>query len=337
MSKKRPLLLRPFKSYGTDHHLYAHGRALEDKGVKFGLKQSVFRTIKNIYKQLESNEIKNAPIELELSDGRTYKTTTDGEGYFKFDQEVENLSKLATVEGLIQLTFRYQEIPLGYEVTNENTFDSQLLIPSKEAVYGVISDIDDTILETGVSSLFKWKLLFNTIFKNYDQRIPLKDAPGFYRQLHHTADGKPINPLFYVSNSPWNLYTYLNHFLEVHKFPKGPVLLRDFWTPFDGIAKPKVAHKRRQILHLLDTYPNMRFILIGDSGEKDPIYYSEIADRYPDRIIAIYVRSVKHKRKRKLTLAFMENYTTVPMLLVDDSKEIEAHLKSIGFPLPVLS
>ena len=39
-----------------------------------------------------------------------------------------------------------------------------MLIPSKQAEFGIISDIDDTILHTGLVSTLKWRVIYNTVF-----------------------------------------------------------------------------------------------------------------------------------------------------------------------------
>ena len=109
-----------------------------------------------------------------------------------------------------------------------NRFPGELLIPCDKADYGVISDIDDTIIHTGVVSTLKWKVLLNSIFKSAASRIPLEGAAEFYHKLHRGRSGNNANPIFYVSHSPWNLYRYLEFFLNQNAFPKGPILLRSF-------------------------------------------------------------------------------------------------------------
>ena len=72
-----------------------------------------------------------------------------------------------------------------------------------------------------------------------------------------------MNPFFYTSKSPWNLYAPLVEYLEVQQLPLGPLLLRDF-----GL-RPEKERKRKAIEEILATYPKLKFILSGDSGE-DP-------------------------------------------------------------------
>jgi phosphatidate phosphatase APP1 len=57
-------------------------------------------------------------------------------------------------------------------------------------------------------------------------------------------------------------------------------------------------HKRAAISALLQAYPALPFILIGDSGENDPEVYSDIVRRFPKRIRVIYIRSVNRQPRR---------------------------------------
>jgi phosphatidate phosphatase APP1 len=100
--------------------------------------------------------------------------------------------------------------------------------------------------------------------------------------------------VFYVSNSPWNLYDLLEDFLDVHGIPRGPLLLRD-WSPRTTL-KAGEAHKLAAIQQLLDAYPGLPVVLIGDSGERDPEIYRQVVLRHPGRVLAVYVRDVAPER-----------------------------------------
>lgn len=137
--------------------------------------------------------------------------------------------------------------------------------------------------------------------------------------------------MFYLSNSPWNMYQYLKLFLDFNKFPKGPILLRNFTTPFDRNLKPEKPHKQKEIINILKTYPDLKFILIGDSGEHDASIYTEIAVQYPERILAIYLKSVKHKRQMNRIRSIVDEFKTTPVLMADTSGDAQIHAKENGF------
>ncbi|HET8753718.1 MAG TPA: phosphatase domain-containing protein [Salinimicrobium sp.] len=328
----KKIRLATYLSYGTRSHLYLLGRALDDDELKIVENQSFLHTLKNTYKQFDTNEIAGVEIALRLPNGVVLTTTTNKEGYFLFDKTTSmDLKAYADDKGWIALEAAFLSKIKGSVISSANQFKAEFLIPPLTAQFGVISDIDDTILHTGVTSFLKWRVLKNSLFRNAYQRISLEGAPEFYKalQLGKKADGR--NPIFYLSNSPWNLYEYLKLFLAINDFPKGPILLRDFRTPFDRTIKPEKPHKQKEIINLLKTYPQMKFILIGDSGEHDPSIYTDIAVQFPDRILAIYLRSVKHRRKMKRVQSIVDNFKTVPVLSVKTSKEAEDHARENGF------
>ena len=102
-------------------------------------------------------------------------------------------------------------------------------------------------------------------------------------------DGRAYNPIFYVSSSPWNIYDLLEDFLDVHGVPAGPLFLKDWSLTVLGKHR---AHKLGVIRMLLRTYPELPFVLIGDSGERDPEIYHQAVREHPGRIRAIYIRDV---------------------------------------------
>jgi phosphatidate phosphatase APP1 len=134
-----------------------------------------------------------------------------------------------------------------------------------------------------------------------------------------------VNPVFYVSKSPWNLYAPIVEYLEVQGLPRGPVLLRDYgW-------KPSRTHKTDSIEEILDTYPRLKFVLSGDSGEQDPEIYADVVRRHPDRILAIYIRSVKLKRVKEIErLAAEVAKTGTQLILAPEAETAAAHAAAEG-------
>ncbi|WP_378185597.1 App1 family protein [Aquimarina sp. W85] len=328
MFKKKPLRINSYLSYGTIAHFRASGRALKFRNVEFIDDLGRLKTLINIYKQFESDEIRNTQLNIKLSNGLSFETKTDKEGYYIFDKDIKNLDRLTSSMGWVSYLVSYKNAE--QKILKDNIFEGQMLIPSKNANYGIISDIDDTILHTGVASFMKWRLIRNTFFRNFDKRMPLEGTSQFYKKLQLGTLDKPLNPFFYISNSPWNLYDYLTAFLQRHYFPKGPILLRDLKHPFEKKPKNKLPHKEKEIINLLTLYPNLKFVLIGDSGEKDADIYTKIAAQYPNRILAIYVRSVNHTGRFNRIQRIVDSFKTTPILQVKTSKEAEIHARSIG-------
>ena len=289
--RKDPLQIIAFRSYGTKTHLYLRGRALEDEDIDLD-KKGWFNLLINSWKRFETDEIRNTPLSITFSNGSIIKCNTDAEGYFLVDESSDDTYKLLDNEGWLSYTVAYAS-DHKRKIQQENQFIGQMLVPKLDSSFGVISDIDDTILHTGVASRLKWRVIVNTFFKTPHRRKALEGSAEFYHSLHCGKSKKEANPIFYVSNSPWNLYRYLEFFLKRNNFPKGPILLRDFRTPFDRTPKTELAHKYHEIYNILNTYPKLNFILIGDCGEKDAYIYLDVVKKFPNRISAIYLRAVR--------------------------------------------
>jgi phosphatidate phosphatase APP1 len=197
---------------------------------------------------------------------------------------------------------------------------AKVLVPSPAARFGVISDIDDTVVQTGVTR--KMTMLLRLALSNARTRKPFAGVAAFYRALH-----AGVNPFFYVSKSPWNLYAPLVEYFELQGLPAGPLLLRDFgW-------RMQKEHKERALAAILGTYPKLPFVLIGDSGEKDPEIYAAIVRQFPERIRAIYIRSVHPDPKRMKAvekLAAEVAPTGCQLVLAPDSAVAAMHAAGEG-------
>ena len=150
----------------------------------------------------------------------------------------------------------------------------------------VISDIDDTIKISSVRD--HHELLRNTFCR------PYKAVPGMAELYGHWQ--KELGAHFhYVSASPWQLYVPLSDFLHTNNFPDGTFHLKTFrlkdHTALDLFKSPE-QYKMSVIEPLLKQFPNRQFILVGDSGERDPETYGALARLYPNQIRAIFIRDV---------------------------------------------
>ncbi len=329
MFKKDPLQIIPFDSYGTATHLYLKGRALEDEGIDLN-KKSWVQLFINSWKRFETDEIRNTPISIKLPNDHKIEFNTDAEGYYLTDQSIQNIESYVSSERWLDYEVSYATSHKN-KIQNGNKFCGRMLIPGENSAFGVVSDIDDTILYTGVTSQLKWRVIINTLFKTPHKRQALEGAADFYELLHNGKTGTECNPIFYVSNSPWNLYRYLNMFLSVNKFPDGPILLRDIRMPYDKTPKPELAHKYNEIYKILNTYPDLNFILIGDCGEKDAHIYQDVVKKFPGRILAIYLRAVKHSKRMQRIENLFVDYNEVPVLIVKSGEEALAHARAFQF------
>ncbi|WP_338039042.1 phosphatase domain-containing protein [Maribacter litopenaei] len=176
--KKDKLQIIAFNGYGTTDRFYVRGRALEDESIDLGQK-GAFQLFINTWKRFETDEIRNTPIRVAFEGNHSLKGKTDNEGYYLINEKVENLSQYANDEGWVKFEISFQDINLKKEILRQNRFPGEMLIPSNKSKFGVISDIDDTILHTGVVSSLKWKVVINTIFKRATHRKPHGRGSGF--------------------------------------------------------------------------------------------------------------------------------------------------------------
>jgi phosphatidate phosphatase APP1 len=147
-------------------------------------------------------------------------------------------------------------------------------VPPRTARYVVISDIDDTVMHTGVAH--KVTMLWRLFAQGARSRVAFPGVATFNRALHRGASGGERNPLLYVSRGSWGLYEVLDEFSHLHGIPVGPILFLREWGlsmrhPFPRRAQ---GHKLALIRHMLALYRDRPFILIGDSGQRDPEIYS---------------------------------------------------------------
>lgn len=159
-----------------------------------------------------------------------------------------------------------------------------LLVPA--AGLSVVSDIDDTIKDTHV--LVRREMLLNTFAR------PLRAVPGMAAVYRRVQDRDAATRFHYVSGGPHQLWPMLEEFLRTADFPEGSVHLRsiDWRKEIFGDGPGTQGHKLAVIRGLLRDFPRRRFVLVGDSGEKDPEVYGEIAREFPAQVVAIHIRDV---------------------------------------------
>lgn len=325
----QPLQLVPYRSYGTETRLYVKGRVLVDKGITQSEENdTLWENLLNMYRRFESDEIPNARVQLTLQN-TTHQITTDAEGYFVLNIEPPKPLHLDNIWHPIDLKL----VDAPVKLTEEVTATAHVLVPPPDAEYGIISDIDDTIIRTGSTSLLETGR--NVLLHNAHTRIPFHGVSQFYKALQLGRNGKRNNPFFYVSSSPWNNYDLLYHFLELNDIPQGPLLLRDFGLDENKfLQSDHMSHKYKEIENILITYPKLNFILVGDSGQQDADIYREVVRQHPGRIMAIYIRDVNiAKRTKAVTIIAdeLKHNGEVELVLVKETAAAAEHAASKGF------
>jgi len=323
-----PLQVVAYRSFGTTARAVLRGRVLEASVLERSLPtDSTFRSVRRMLHRFFSRELPDANVRAALGPN-TVLGLTDDEGYFELP--------VASSETVAAGDWRSAEVEVvGAKVRGFSPAraTAELLIPGPSACLGIISDIDDTVLQTHVTQTLK--MIWLTLSGNAFTRMPFEGTSDLYHALTEGASGQANNPVFYVSKSPWNLYDFLVDFLDYHGLPRGPLLLRDI-----GLREaPPVDHKTAAVQELLQMYPELPFVLIGDSGERDPEIYLEAAARFPGRIVAIYLRDLHAKNRkddggaRVRTLCARARAYGTEMLWMDHANQALAHAREHGLAL----
>lgn len=206
----------------------------------------------------------------------------------------------------------------------EKTVNVAIFRISEHHPIGIISDIDDTVIVSHAT--YVGKKLWLSVSKNAYPRRPFPGVSDFYTLLTH----KGQHPIFYVSSSDWNFFDLIQNFLQYRNIPNGPILLKDphvnlrnIWQ--SGGGNPN--HKLEKISLLLALFSNIKFILIGDSGQNDPELYTEVIEKFPERIKAVYIRRIKKVDEERENLLNHYNLK-IPIAWVQHSSEAMSHAKN---------
>ena len=326
-----PLVIQPYRGFGDQQRAYINGRLLEARSLEPARQQdTIWQNVKAMYKRFESNEIPGALIQADFM-GKSYEAYTDEEGYFEFNLEVTDQYDPEAIWQEAHFTL------LDKIGRNEGpvTATGQIKIPPHNAEFGIISDIDDTIIRTEATSFVR--MMKNTFTRNAVTRLPYKGVSAFYKALHMGSKvDRYKNPIYYVSSSPWNLFDMLEEFLEINEIPPGPLMLRDFGIDDTKFIKTgHLQHKLEQIEKIISFTGDLPFILIGDSGQKDPEIYQRVVEHFPGRIKAIYIRDVSRTRRDAAIVNIGKSLSEagVEMLFAPDTEIAARHALERGWIL----
>ncbi len=286
---RNPIMIAPYRGYGTYERLHLKGRVLEDRGIPPALETDRVRdNLRNMYLRFKSNEIPYARV-LARFEGAEEIAIADNEGYFDVYIEPTEPPSNSRAWHSIELEL-LEPIRPGRKPVRTS---GMVFVPPAEARFAVISDIDDTVIHTDAAHLLS--MARNVLLGNARTRLPLAGMGPFHQALMGSGEGDVTNPMFYVSNGPWNLYDLLTEFFRLNDLPPDPILLLRDWglSPLGFLPLSQQRQKTAVISEIMARYPDLPFILIGDSGEKDPEIYCEMVHRHPGRVAAVYIRSTK--------------------------------------------
>ena len=258
--------IEPYTGYATPENLVVRGRLLASPpGAAARDGQSRLRNLRQMLRLFATDEVANVPVTAGGVSGKS-----DEEGYFTL-----HLPRGDTRPGRVEVTVTAGEV----------TAICPVLVTGAEAAFGVISDIDDTMMRTGAFSL--WRNLWTSLTGNPLTREVFPDAVRLVAVLR---DGGR-NPVFFVSSSPWNFHGFLSDVFRRNGLPEAPMFLRDY-----GISETQFItgthgdHKGGAIDTLMAAHPGLGFVLVGDAGQHDPHVYADAAERHPGRVRTVILR-----------------------------------------------
>jgi phosphatidate phosphatase APP1 len=284
--KEKLLNIDVYDGYGSTSHLLVSGRLFSDRALDaVEEKDSRFKNLVKTSRRFVLNEAEKVWVRVELAD-RVREVQTNDEGAFE-----------AVFSDLQDLTLGLHAAKVTLSTRNLKTYRANLstgkfIIHSPDSQrLGVISDIDDTVLQTHATS--KVQMLKTIFLSNYKTQLPVLGMSDLFRAIHHGPEGDGYDATHYVSSSPDNLYSRINLFLTYRNFPEGSIDLKNI-----GLGKGSDSifdhqnYKLGRIRKILETYPQRRYILFGDSGERDPEIYRQIAKEFASQIVATYIHNV---------------------------------------------
>lgn len=326
MFKPDPILILPYIGYQSPTKLYLRGRVIEDEGIEDGADDRFIRIILNNFRRFETDEIANARLRLTYL-GKDYEITTDEEGFYQLELHLP-YHLLETPMLMHDYKIVLLEAP-GYPDQKVEAIGSVMtLMPNSS--FGIISDIDDTVLQTHMTSFLKLKMLRQTFTSNAHGRSAMEGIVDLYQQFAIGANGKQQNPFFYLSDSPWNLYDTIANFMNNQALPRGPLFLRDFGFNRGEKRKQFKEHKRINIARILNDFPDLPFVLLGDTASHDADYYLEAMRKFPNRIKAIYIRQTKLNKNARRIRELVAAVKSSEVVIIENSAEILADARRKG-------
>lgn len=320
LSRDTPLIA-PYRGFGTADELWFRGRVLEDEGVMSALhSDSLLVNLRHTWNRYETDELPGARVSWRLGEDAG-EVVTDEEGYFDASFRPTGLADAPWQELhlLLEAVPGYDVEPLGATLP--------IRTPGADARFGVISDIDDTIVYTGAHDFLKhWR----TVVANSAQSRETYDGVA---DLYAALTQDERNPIFYVSSSPWNLFDLFERYMALNGIPLGPMLLRDF-----GLDDTKWLtgghhdHKGAAIDRVMGTYPHLPFVLIGDSGQQDPLVYAAAAERHGKRVAAVLIHEVTPDADAPTVAEMRERLgDAVPHMVTTSYMRAHEWLRELGF------
>lgn len=165
--------------------------------------------------------------------------------------------------------------------------DAPVNIVDSSSRFGIVSDIDDTVMVTALPRPFL--AAWNTFVLDEHARQPVPGMAVLYERLTRDHPGIPV---IYLSTGAWNVAPTLTRFLSRNLYPAGALLLTDWGPTHDRWFRSGADHKRESLERLAREFPGIEWLLIGDDGQHDEEIYGRFAQRHPSSVRAVAIRQL---------------------------------------------
>lgn len=296
------VVARPHRGFGTARRLIVGGHVVKGDESSPGTARPVppgtWDNLRATLRRYIESEIMGARLTLRHGQAEV-AAVTDSDGFFEVALPVALPPSDQVVWHAVDVTL---ESWPGARGAAPRRVSAEVMVPPAGARFGIISDMDDTVLRTGIGAFRRnWR---QVIESDPMQREAFPGLPELYRVLTHDRKGVQRQPIFYVSSAAWGFYDLFTRFLDLKEIPQGPIFLKNYGLDeTKWFAGGHGLHKTAAVERLFDVYPEMRFILIGDSGQDDAMIYRRIVANHPDRVLAVWIRDVSHGDARRAEIA----------------------------------
>lgn len=179
----------------------------------------------------------------------------------------------------------WHKIKLGADGNEAN--EGLVTVIDKDARFGVISDVDDTVMVTALPRPFV--AAWNSFVLSEQARTAV---PGMAVLLDQHIRNRPGSPIIYLSTGAWNVAPALTRFLSRNLYPPGPLLLTDWGPTVDRWFRSGREHKQEELRRLVNEFPNIKWLLIGDDGQHDEDLYHDFSTSFPSHVSAVAIRQL---------------------------------------------
>jgi phosphatidate phosphatase APP1 len=191
------------------------------------------------------------------------------------------------IDSMVQVSLTPGWHTVTLRTGDSEAVDAPIIVADPQARFGIISDVDDTILNTALPRplVAAW----NSFVVDEHARTSTPGMPVLY---DHLVAAHPGAPVFYLSTGAWNVAPALSRFLERNLYPMGPLLLTDWGPTHDRWFRSGKEHKLRELSRITSEFPGIKWLLVGDDGQHDEALYHEFATKHPDRVSAVAIRQL---------------------------------------------